>query len=139
MYKKILIIIPIIFSSLTFAENLKLPTSYSNDLYNEIILSGDYDKKIDHPSKFLDFNYGDRVASPSQIHNAINTYKQQSNKIKLVNYGTTHEGRPLHALIISSPDNIAQLDTIKENLSALSDGRTTNEERQKKLLILFQL
>ena len=53
MYKKILIIIPIIFSSLTFAENLKLPTSYSNDLYNEIILSGDYDKKIDHPSNFL--------------------------------------------------------------------------------------
>ena len=90
MNKKIIIILPIIFSSLAFAENLKSPTSYSKDLYKEIILSGNYDKKIDHPDKFLDFNYGDRVASPSQIHDAINTYKNQSDKLKVVTYGYSH-------------------------------------------------
>jgi len=116
------------------AEVLKNPTSYSSDLYKKVILNGNYDLSIDHPNIFLDFNYGERVASPEQIEHAINTYKQQSNKIKLVNYGTTHEGRPLHALIISSPDNIAQLDTIKENLSALSDGRTTNDREAKKII-----
>ena len=63
------------------AEVLKNPTSYSSDLYKEVILSGDYDSSIDHPSKFLDFNYGERVASPGQIENAINTYEKQSNKI----------------------------------------------------------
>ena len=46
------------------AEVLKTPTSYSSDLYKEVILNGDYDSSIDHPSKFLDFNYGERVASP---------------------------------------------------------------------------
>ena len=76
------------------AEVLKNPTSYSSDLYKEVILNGDYDPSIDHPSKFLDFKYGERVASPEQIEDAINAYKQQSNKIKLINYGTTHEGRP---------------------------------------------
>jgi len=116
------------------AEVLKNPTSYSSDLYKKVILNGNYDSSIDHPNKFLDFKYGERVASPEQIEDAINTYKQQSNKIKLVNYGTTHEGRPLHALIISSPDNIAQLDTIKENLSALSDGRATNDREAKKII-----
>ena len=116
------------------AEVLKNPTSYSSDLYKKVILNGNYDSSIDHPNSFLDFKYGERVASPEQIEDAINTYKQQSNKIKLVNYGTTHEGRPLHALIISSPDNIAQLDTIKENLSALSDGRTTNDREAKKII-----
>ena len=116
------------------AEVLKNPTSYSSDLYKKVILNGNYDSSIDHPNIFLDFKYGERVASPEQIEDAINTYKQQSNKIKLVNYGTTHEGRPLHALIISSPDNIAQLDTIKENLSALSDGRTTNDREAKKII-----
>ena len=116
------------------SEVLKNPTSYSYDLYKEVILNGNYDPSIDHPSTFLDFKYGERVASPEQIEDAINTYKQQSNKIKLVNYGTTHEGRPLHALIISSPNNIAQLDTIKENLSALSDGRTTNDREAKKII-----
>ena len=63
------------------AEVLKNPTSYSSDLYEEMILNGNYDSLIDHPNKFLDFNYGERVASPEQIENAINTYKNQSNKI----------------------------------------------------------
>ena len=134
MYKKILIIIPIIFSSLTFAENLKSPTSYSKDLYNEIILSGDYDKKIDHPSKFLDFNYGDRVASPSQIHNAINTYKNQSDRLKVITYGYSHEGRPLHALFISSPENLNNLTDFENKLSKLSDARITNNRKAKEII-----
>jgi hypothetical protein len=116
------------------AEVLKNPTSYSSDLYKKVILNGNYDSSIDHPNTFLDFKYGERVASPEQIEDAINTYKQQSNKIKLVNYGTTHEGRPLHALIISSPDNIAKLNTIKQNLSALSDARKTNDREAKKII-----
>ena len=116
------------------AEVLKKPTSYSSNLYKEVILNGIYDSSIDHPNKFLDFNYGERVASPEQIENAINAYKQQSNKIKAINYGKTHEGRPLHALIISSPDNIAQLDTIKANLSVLSDARKTSDREAKKII-----
>jgi hypothetical protein len=116
------------------AEVLKNPTTYSSDLYKEVILNGNYDPSIDHPSKFLDFNYGERVASPEQIEDAINAYKEQSNKIKLINYGTTHEGRPLHALIISSPDNISQLATIKQNLSSLSDARKTNDREAKKII-----
>ena len=116
------------------AEILKKPTSYSSDLYKEIILNGSYDPSIDHPNEFLDFNYGERVASPEQIENAINTYKQQSNKIKVLNYAVSHEGRPLHALIISSPENIAQIDGIKENLSSLSDARITNDREAKKII-----
>jgi hypothetical protein len=116
------------------AEVLKNPTSYSSDLYEEMILSGNYDSLIDHPNKFLDFNYGERVASPEQIENAINTYKNQSNKIKVINYAKTHEGRPLHALIISSPENIAQIDEIKQNLSALSDARITNDREAQKII-----
>ena len=134
MNKKILIILPIIFSSLAFAENLKSPTSYSKDLYKEIILSGDYDKKIDHPDKFLDFNYGDRVASPSQIHDAINTYKNQSDKLKVVTYGYSHEGRPLHALFISSPENLNNLEDFKDKLSRLSDPRVTNNRQAKEII-----
>ena len=134
MNKKIFIILPIIFSSLAFAENLKSPTSYSKDLYKEIILSGDYDKKIDRPDKFLDFNYGDRVASPSQIHDAINTYKNQSDKLKVVTYGYSHEGRPLHALFISSPENLNNLEDFKDKLSRLSDPRVTNNRQAKEII-----
>ena len=53
------------------ADVLKKPTSYSSDLYKQVILNGNYDSSVDHPNKFLDFNYGERVASPEQIENAI--------------------------------------------------------------------
>src|SRR6056300_1612451 len=116
------------------AEVLKNPTSYSSDLYKKVILNGNYDSSIDHPNTFLDFKYGERVASPEQIEDAINTYKQQSNKIKVLNYAVSHEGRPLHALIISSPENIAKIDVIKQNLSILSDARATSDREAKKII-----
>ena len=116
------------------AEVLKNPTSYSSDLYKEIILNGDYDSSIDHPNKFLDFKYGERVASTDQIENAINVYKNQSDRILVTKYGETHEGRPLHALFISSPENLANLDNIKENVTKLSDARYINDKEAAKLI-----
>ena len=65
------IILTTIFSSALAAEVLMKPTSYSNELYKEKILDGNYIPSIDHPNTFLDFNYGDRVANHLQISNAI--------------------------------------------------------------------
>ena len=134
MNKKIIIILPIIFSSLAFAENLKSPTSYSKDLYKEIILSGDYDKKIDHPDKFLDFNYGDRVANHSQISNAILQWSKQSDKIKVIEYAKSHEGRPLYVAFISSSENLKKLDEIKNQITKLSDPRITSNAEAKSII-----
>jgi hypothetical protein len=97
----------------TQSNSLLEPTSLSKDLYLQNILSGNYEDTIDNPSKFLDFNYGDRVASPEQITNALNTWSKQSNKLKVVEYAKTHEGRPLHAVFISSSENLNNLDNIK--------------------------
>ena len=93
-----------IFSTILNSETLTKPTSYSKDLYTAKILSGTYIDSIYHPNEFLDFNYGDRVANPSQISNAILKWSEQSNKIKVVEYAKSHENRPLYALFISSPE-----------------------------------
>ena len=119
---KNLLTLAIVFSTVLNSETLTQPTSYSKDLYTDKILSGTYIDSIDHPNEFLDFNYGDRVANPSQISNAILKWSEQSNKIKVVEYAKSHENRPLYALFISSPENINNLDQIKENISQLSDA-----------------
>ena len=126
------LILTIVLSS--SAEVLRNPTSYSSDIYKEIILNGNYDLSIDHPNKFLDFKYGERVASTNQIEDAINAYKQQSNKIKVVQYGKTHEGRPLHALFISSPSNLKNLDEIQNNVNKLSDPYKTSEREAESII-----
>ena len=122
---KNLLTFAIVFSTVLNSETLSEPTSYSKDLYSEKILSGTYTDSIDHPNEFLDFNYGDRVANPSQISNAVLKWSEQSNKIKVVEYAKSHENRPLYALFISSPKNINNLDQIKELISSPGETNVT--------------
>ena len=123
-----------IFSTVLNSETLIKPTSYSKDLYTAKILSSTYINSIDHPNKFLDFNYGDRVANPSQISNAILNWSKQSNKIKVVEYAKSHENRPLYAVFISSSENINNLEQIKENISQLSDARKINDRKANTII-----
>ena len=116
------------------SNSLLDPTSLSKDLYTKNILSGDYEDNIDHPSQFLDFNYGDRVASPEQITNALGKWSKQSSKLKVVEYARTHEDRPLHAVFISSSNNLNNLNNIKNNISKLSDARKTSDREAAQII-----
>ena len=116
------------------ANTLMEPTSYSKNLYKEIILDDNYIDSVDHPNKFLDFDYATRVATPEQITSALNTWADQSNKLKVIEYARTHENRPLHAVFISSPENLRNLDSIKTKISQLADARTTNDRKAKALI-----
>ena len=129
------IIIFLLLISINIQSNSLLdPTSLSKDLYTKNILSGDYEDNIDHPSQFLDFNYGDRVASPEQITNALGKWSKQSSKLKVVEYARTHEDRPLHAVFISSSNNLNNLNNIKNNISKLSDARKTSDREAAQII-----
>ena len=126
--------LPLILITNIYASTLSESTTYSKDLYKQSILDGNYDDTISRPDKFLDFNYGDRVASPSQISNAILTWAKESNKLKVVEYARSHENRPLYALYISSESNIGNLDQIKTDIGMLADARSTSESQAKSLI-----
>lgn len=128
------IILLSIFCSSLAAEVLMKPTSYSSELYKEKILDGNYVTSIDHPNTFLDFNYGDRVANHTQISNAILRWAKQSNKLKVIEYAKSHEGRPLYVAFISSSENINNLDEIKNKITKLSDPRTTSNAEAKSII-----
>ncbi len=132
MYKTI--IFTFLLSMNIYSNTLLNPTSLSKDLYPQSILSGNYEDNIDNPSTFLDFNYGERVASPEQITLALKKWSQQSNKLKVVEYAKTHEGRPLHAVFISSSENLNNLDNIKNKISKLSDARNTSNKEALQII-----
>ena len=123
-----------ILSSNLLSSTLMEPTSFSKDLYQENILDGSYNDDIDHPNKFLDFKIGERVATPEQISEAILSWANQSNRMIVKEYAKSHEGRPLYALFISSPSNLAKLDEIKKNVNLLADGENTNANKARALI-----
>ena len=110
------------------------PTSVSKDLYPNNILDGNYSTSLPKPVEFLGFNLGERVATPAQISSAILRWSTASDRLKVIEYAKTHEGRPLYSVFISSPNNINDLDTIKDNIERLSDARGIND-RQAQIII----
>ena len=100
MLKNLFIVV--IFSLNISSSTLMSPTSQSTDLYDGIILDGTYTDTIKVPSTYLGFNIGERVASPSQISNAILSWATQSNRMIVKEYAKSHEGelvKYLHAVI----------------------------------------
>ena len=133
MTYRILLLLALLSSNYLIGDLMK-PTSLSKDLYLSTILDGNYFDSVQHPDNFLDFDYGTRVASPLQIENAIRAYAKQSDRLKVIEYGKTHEGRTLYALYISSPENLAKLDSIQSSISKLSDARSTSDREAKSLI-----
>ena len=102
--------------NIVHAKDLMEPTSYSKDLYQEEILDGNYSNNVTHPDEFLGFGIGERVAAPWQITSALKQWSTQSDRIKIIEYAKSHEGRPLHAVFISSADNINNFNRFRINI-----------------------
>ncbi len=128
-------ILSLLLVSLNISTNtLMEPTSKSEDLYDGVILDGTYSSEIDRPSAYLGFEVGERAAAPYQISNAVLAWAKQSDRMIVKEYAKSHEGRPLYAIFISSPENLSKLDEIKENINLLSDGENTNGNKARALI-----
>jgi hypothetical protein len=68
------------------------------------------------PDQYLGYPLGSRFTFHYQILDYIKTLEGQNpDRIKVIQYGTTNEGRPLVAAFISSPENLSKLETIRTN------------------------
>ena len=137
MQQQIIFSLILFFSLSGYSDPLMEPTSVSKNLYPNDILVGNYSDDIDKPDNFLDFGYGERVANPKQITDAINAWSLQSDRIKVVEYAKSHEGRPLMAVFISSSDNINKLSEIQSNISLLTDARNLNDRKAMEIIDNF--
>jgi hypothetical protein len=73
-------------------------------------------QNIQTPSEFLGYDIGTQF---SRHHQVIDYFKAVAttlpNQVKLEQYGTTNERRPLYVTYISSEENIKNLEAIREN------------------------
>ena len=69
-----------------------------------------YDKNITTPKEALGFEIGDWHLSPAQTLNYLRILEQQSDRVKIVHMGYSHELRPTVLVIITSATNHENLD-----------------------------
>ena len=116
------------------AAELQIPTFDSNLEYEGVILDGNYTKTISKPKSIIGFEVGTKVASPLQITNSLMKWADESDRLQIVEYARSHEDRPLFAVYISTPENLAKLDIIETDIQMLSDARKTNDRQAKEII-----
>ncbi|MDV6316312.1 M14 family zinc carboxypeptidase [Idiomarina sp. HP20-50] len=83
----------------------------------------------------LGYPIGSRITSPADMSRYFEALKQAyPNQVKLLEYGESWEGRPLHYAVISSEENIADFDGFIKGMQALADPRKTDSDKAEQLI-----
>lgn len=90
-----------------------------------------HDDAVPRPDTILGFRLGDKPVTHAQVSTFLHVIAAAKpaggSRVKLFEYATSHEGRKLYYVAISSPANIAKLDEIKANAAKLADPRAVSE------------
>jgi len=93
-------------------------------------------QKITSPEEFFSFQLGSdrKIARWDKIIHYFEVLERESSKIKVIDMGPSTMGHPFLLVIISSEDNMANLDRLKQVNAKLSDPRGVAETEIKKLI-----
>jgi len=70
-------------------------------------------QNLESPNSFLEYQLGDKFTFHHQVVDYFKHLSENSDQIILKQYGETYEGRPLYYAVISSAENIRQLEEIR--------------------------
>src|SRR5688500_17461550 len=94
-----------------------------------------YDPKIPTIKSVLGWDFGERITPPDGIAAYIKALAAAApERTRLIEYAKTWEGRPLHVLIIGSPERIANLDAVKKGLQQIADPRGLDQATADRLV-----
>jgi hypothetical protein len=113
MRKYIILLIYVVFiANLSYSQNIK-----------KFLPEGNYslNAAIPTPEDYLGFKLGDFHASNDQITAYMKLLSEKSDRVKFMQIGTSYEGRSIIFLIITSNNNIENLEQIRLNNLKLTD------------------
>lgn len=82
------------------------------------------------PSDFLGYELGSRFSRHHQVVDYFEHVAESSDRVKLIQYGETNEGRPLMVAVVSAPGNMARIDEIRMDnlrLANIESGELSDE------------
>ena len=104
----LIVVIALIFCIQSQSPAEELGYEYTEDFFPD----GKYDSAIPTPEKIIGFPVGSRPCLYQEVVSYFKTLAASSPRAVLKSYGTTHEGRTLYYLIISSEEIDLLIDTL---------------------------
>ncbi len=113
---------------------------FTQNLDLEYYLGTDkYDSSIPSPESSLGFMPGEWHVNHTQLINYFKELAASSENAQLVEFGRTYENRPLVYLVVSSKENIKNLDQIKSEHKKLTDPNESKKLNIEKMpAVIYQ-
>ncbi|EHQ27633.1 M14 metallopeptidase family protein [Mucilaginibacter paludis] len=92
-------------------------------------------QKLQSPSEFLGYKLGDQFTYHYRIVDYFRYIAQNSKNVKLQQYGTTNEGRPLLAAFVASDENVNRLEDIRHNNLRLTGIEGGNADANNPVIV----
>ena len=129
--RKLLLCLPVILTTfvLNAQENITyyLPTDVT------------YNKSVPTPLQFAGFEIGEWHLSHDKLYYYMLELAKSSDRTVWEEYSRSYEGRPLGHLIISSPENIRNLEQLRKEHLLLSDPAVSGKSDIKKMPLVVKL
>lgn len=93
-----------------------------------------YNAEITSPAEFLGYQPGEEFSHHFQLGEYLKNLASESDRVSLVTYGRTYEGRDLWLVIITSKENHERLDQIRANNLRLADVEQTGSTEANDLI-----
>ena len=84
-----------------------------------------YNSSVPTPADVAGYDIGAYVSRPGTVNDYMRAVAEASDRVQVETIGWSHERRPILLLTISSPENLARIDEIREQHLALSDPGAT--------------
>ncbi|MFL0357197.1 M14 family metallopeptidase [Erythrobacter sp. GH1-10] len=92
-------------------------------------LEADFDPEIPTLAETAGHAPGMRITSPDETVAYLKALAEAApDRMKMVRYATSWEGRPLYYVILTAPQNMARIDAIQADLATIAAGRPGNGE-----------
>src|SRR5467141_3656396 len=116
--------------SLALPLVVSLPLSVSAQEPFDFYARGPYRPAVPRPEAITGYATGDQQTMYAVMQHYLDTLvATASDRVRIETWGRTTEYRPIRALIISDPANLAKLDQIRAGLAELTDPRKTTAAR----------
>ncbi len=90
-------------------------------------MEGEFDPSIPTLEETVGHKPGERITSPEEAHLYLKALDEAAaDRVDLVEYARSWQGRPLYYIVITAPENMARIDAVKADLATIAAGRPGN-------------
>lgn len=107
-----------------------------DDPFVQVLSPGtEYDSSVPTLREVAGHDFHQEVTPPDEIAEYMRALAEAApERTRLIDYGTTHEGRPLQMLVIGSPERMSRLEEVKEGLRTLANPDRAEAGRIERLI-----